>query len=244
MLTRAAAVPGPGAHGADTLGGDHEVGPSALEPQAEDLLGASHCVEAPAEWIDVGGVEKGDPARRRAIEDGNGRWLVALHAEGHRAETQTRDGQARAAESDVAHDLWDQHDLAKALRLHDCLAGARRPGERDRLADDRAQGPVAEPNWASFRVTHWVVPSTSARNPESHVSCGCRAIMAWSVSRSKRKGGLECGKGVRDLSGARTQRCCHAARTRLRDRSALLSSTHPCPSESARPASSACPTPS
>src|SRR5438309_1932743 len=128
MLTRAAAVPGPGAHGADTLGGDHEVGPSALEPPAEDLLGASHCVEAPAEWVDVGGVEKGDPARRRAIEDGNRGRLVALHAEGHRAETQTRDGQARAAESDVAHDLWDQHDLAIVLRLYDRLVGARRPG--------------------------------------------------------------------------------------------------------------------
>src|SRR5437016_14156154 len=109
MLTRAAAVPGPGAHGADTLGGDHEVGPSALEPPAEDLLSTAHCVETPAEWVDVGGVEKGDPARRRAIEDGHGGSLVALHAEGHRAETQTRDRQTRAAEADEAHDLLHQH---------------------------------------------------------------------------------------------------------------------------------------
>ena len=56
-----------------------------------------------AHRVDVRGVEEGDAARRRAIEDGAGGGLVALQAEGHGAEAEAGDGEPGAAEADVAH---------------------------------------------------------------------------------------------------------------------------------------------
>ncbi len=103
VLARVAAVPGPGAHRAEALGGDDETVPSPLEPPAEDLLGASHGVEAAPQRVDVRGVEEGDPVGAGAIENGDGGRLVALEAEGHRAEAEAGDGEAGTAEMDVAH---------------------------------------------------------------------------------------------------------------------------------------------
>src|SRR3990172_1550448 len=103
MLARGAAVPGPGAHGARALGGDHEVVAAAPEPPAQNLFGAAHGVEGAAQRIDVGGVEEGDPARGRPVEDGDRDRLVALEPERHGTETEARDLEAGAAEADMAH---------------------------------------------------------------------------------------------------------------------------------------------
>ncbi len=103
VLAGGAAVPGPGAHGAGALGGDHEVVAPAPEPPPQDLLGAAHGVEGAAQRIDVGRVEEGDPAGGRAVEDGDRGGLVALEPERHRAETEAGDLEAGAAEADMAH---------------------------------------------------------------------------------------------------------------------------------------------
>src|SRR5713101_8853642 len=103
VLARGAAVPWLGAHGAGALGRDHEVVAPALEPPPENLLRAPHGLVGAAQRIDVGRVEKGDPARRCAIENGDRGGLVALQPERHRAETETRHLQSGAAEADVAH---------------------------------------------------------------------------------------------------------------------------------------------
>ena len=103
VLAGCAAVPGPGAHGAGALGGDHEVVAPAPEPSPQDLLGAAHGVEGAAQRIDVGRVEEGDSPGGRAVEDGDRGGLVALQPEGHRAETEAGDLEAGAAEADMAH---------------------------------------------------------------------------------------------------------------------------------------------
>ena len=90
-------------HRADALGGDDELVALALQPVADDLLGAARRVVAAAQRIDVGGVEEVDAAGRRGIEDGVALRHVALQAERHRAEAQPGDAQAGAAEFGVVH---------------------------------------------------------------------------------------------------------------------------------------------
>src|SRR5262249_47717620 len=104
VLARQALVPGTRPHGAEALGRDHEVLPPALEPAAENLLGAPDGLEVAAHRVDVRGVEERDAAGRGAIENGNGGLLVALQAERHGAEAEPRDGKPGAPETDVMHD--------------------------------------------------------------------------------------------------------------------------------------------
>jgi len=55
------------------------------------------------------------------------------------------------------------------------LAWQQQPGvggHRRAMELDAELGVEREANRASFRVTHWVVPSVPARSPESGVSCG------------------------------------------------------------------------
>ena len=56
-----------------------------------------------AQRVHVGGVEEGDAAGGGAVEDGDGRGLVALQTEGHRAEAEPGDRKPGAAETDMAH---------------------------------------------------------------------------------------------------------------------------------------------
>src|SRR3990170_8604814 len=103
MLARGAAVPGPGTHGTRALGGDHEVVAAAPEPPAQNLFGAARGVEGAAQRIDVGGVEEGDPARGRPVEDGDRDRLVALEPERHGTETEAGELKTRAGGGDMAH---------------------------------------------------------------------------------------------------------------------------------------------
>jgi len=123
VLSRSPAVPRPLAHRPAALGGHDELVAAALEPAPHDLLGATRGLEAAAHRVDVGGVEERDAARRGAIEDRAGRRLVALQAEGHGAETEARDGEAGAAEADVAHAVGEYRRAAAGARER-----ATRPG--------------------------------------------------------------------------------------------------------------------
>jgi hypothetical protein len=105
VLAGEAPVPRAGAGGARALGGHDELVAAAGQPAAQDLLGASDRLRGAAERIDVGGVEEGDAALGRVVENGARRRLVALQPEGHRAQAQARDRQPGAAEPDVAHPL-------------------------------------------------------------------------------------------------------------------------------------------
>ena len=51
-----------------------------------------------AERVDVGRIDEVDAALEGAIQDGERRRFVALQAEGHRAETERRDAEPRAAQ--------------------------------------------------------------------------------------------------------------------------------------------------
>jgi hypothetical protein len=76
---------------------------ASVQPATEDLLGAPDRLEIAADGVHVGGVEEGDAAGGGAVEDRHRGGLVALQAEGHGAETEPRDRQPRAAETDVSH---------------------------------------------------------------------------------------------------------------------------------------------
>jgi hypothetical protein len=76
----------------------------ALQPVADDLLGATLRVVPAAQGIDVGGVEEVHAAGRRRVEDGVALRRVALQAERHGAEAEPGDAQAGAAEFHVLHD--------------------------------------------------------------------------------------------------------------------------------------------
>src|SRR5207237_708811 len=66
-------------------------------------LGAADGAEVAADGVDVGRVEEGDAAGRGPIENRDGGRLVALQAEGHGSQTELRDPQPRAAETNVPH---------------------------------------------------------------------------------------------------------------------------------------------
>ena len=99
------AIPRLRAHGARALGGHDEIAATAPKPPPEYLLGTAHRLERTPHRIHVGGIEEGDPARRRTFQDGDRGGLIALQAEGHGAETETGDRKAGTTESDVAHGL-------------------------------------------------------------------------------------------------------------------------------------------
>ena len=105
VVAREADVVRAGAHRAGALRReDQAVAVAALaHPATDDLLGAADGLERAAERIDVGGVEEVDAALDGAVEDGERRLLVALIAEGHRAEAERRDLQAGAAERAGVH---------------------------------------------------------------------------------------------------------------------------------------------
>ena len=74
-----------------------------VEPAADDLLGAADGGPVAAERIHVGGVEEGDAALGGPIHDRDGSRFVALEPERHRPETDARNLEAGAAESNVLH---------------------------------------------------------------------------------------------------------------------------------------------
>ena len=76
----------------------------ALQPLADDVLGAARRVAAAAQRVDVGGIQEVDAAGGRGIEDRMALRRIALEAEGHGPEAEPRDAQAGAAETDGLHD--------------------------------------------------------------------------------------------------------------------------------------------
>ena len=103
MLARRALVPGFGPILPTALVATMKASALAFQPAADDLLGAPGELDAAAERIDVGDVEKIDPARSRLRHDARETVLLGLQAEGHRAEREARDGKAGAAEADGGH---------------------------------------------------------------------------------------------------------------------------------------------
>jgi hypothetical protein len=89
-------------HLAEDLGRQHDLValPAAGEPAADDLLGAA-LVLLPA--VDVRGVHEGDALLQGAVEDREGVLLRGVGAEVHRAEHESGDGGAGAAELGVLH---------------------------------------------------------------------------------------------------------------------------------------------
>ena len=98
-----AGVPRLRAHRPEALRRDHELVAAALQPAAEDLLGAAGGREVAAERVHVGGVEEGDALLVGVIEDGARAVLVDLESEGHGAEADPRDLEPGAAETNVLH---------------------------------------------------------------------------------------------------------------------------------------------
>jgi hypothetical protein len=88
------------AHATAALGGEEDAValPPRLEPAPDDLLGASDALGPPCERVDVRRVEEVDAPLEGAIEDREGRGLVALMAEGHGTEAERGHPQARASE--------------------------------------------------------------------------------------------------------------------------------------------------
>jgi len=77
-----------------------------------------------------------------------------------------------ASDAGIAEVSVDQGAQAEVLVQ---LAWQQQPGvggHRRAMELDAELGVEREANRASFRVTHWVVPSERARIPESRVSCG------------------------------------------------------------------------
>ena len=103
VLARHALVPRFGTHLAHAFRGEHEARALALQPAAENLLGASGRRAVSAERINVGGIEKIDAAFRGGIKDGDAFELVALKPEIHRSKAEPGNAQAGAAELFVVH---------------------------------------------------------------------------------------------------------------------------------------------
>jgi hypothetical protein len=103
VLARHALVPRLRPHRADAFRRQHELVPLAAQPAADDLLRAAGRVVAATERIDVGGIEEVDATRRCRVQDGVALGLVALQAEGHRAQAQLRNLQAGLAEIGILH---------------------------------------------------------------------------------------------------------------------------------------------
>src|SRR5207248_6648808 len=73
------------------------------QPVADDLLGPTGRIVSATQRIDVGRVEEVDAPGRRGIEDGVALRHIALQAEGHGAEAESRHAQAGPAEFHVLH---------------------------------------------------------------------------------------------------------------------------------------------
>ena len=87
----------------EALRRDDELFAAPVEPAADDLLGPADGGQVAAERIHVGGVEERDAALGGPIHDRDGSRFVALEPERHRAETDARNLEAGAAESNVLH---------------------------------------------------------------------------------------------------------------------------------------------
>ena len=103
VLAGVAGIPRRRSGRGEALGRQDEPVAAALEPTAEDLLGAADVGERRAQRVRVRRVEEGDAGLRRRVEDGHRGRLVALEAERHRAQAQPRDAQPGAPESNVFH---------------------------------------------------------------------------------------------------------------------------------------------
>lgn len=98
------APPGERAHLVDRLGGDDITIAPALEPPADDFLGAAGQIVTAAERIDVRGVDEVDARIHRPIHDAARHVLFGLQTEGHRAERESRNGETSVTEFAVFHD--------------------------------------------------------------------------------------------------------------------------------------------
>src|SRR5262245_2808022 len=103
VLARRPPIPGPRARGPGALGGHDEVVSPPLQPAPEYRLGTPDRLERAAERIHVGGVEEGDAASGRAVQDGERGGLVTLEPEGHGAETEPGDAEPGTAEPEMGH---------------------------------------------------------------------------------------------------------------------------------------------
>ena len=97
----------------EALGRDDEAVALALQPAADDLLGAARGVEVAAQRIGVGGVEEVDAALGGVVQDRDRCRLVALQAERHRAEAEPRDLQAGTAKTRMFHIRDASHRAAQ-----------------------------------------------------------------------------------------------------------------------------------
>jgi hypothetical protein len=103
VLARHALVPGLGSHLAHAFRGEHVARALALQPTAENLLGASGRRAISTERIDIGRIEKIDTAFRSRIQDGDAVLFGALKPEIHRPEAEPGNAQAGPAEWCVVH---------------------------------------------------------------------------------------------------------------------------------------------
>ena len=86
------------------LGGHHDrVAPPVGEPLPADLLARPRVAGIRGHGVDLGDVDEVDPRVEGLVEAGEARRLVGHAAEGHRAETQLGNHQARSAESSLLH---------------------------------------------------------------------------------------------------------------------------------------------
>ena len=137
-----------GSHRPEALRRDDELVAAALQPAAEDLLGAAGGGEVAAERVHVGRVEEGDALLVGVIEDRARAVLVDLEAEGHGAEADAGDLEAGAAETNVLH------GAVLSLSI-DCLVSV----SNERLlgrSGTRAgtwRGPAADSNCARCALT-------------------------------------------------------------------------------------------
>jgi hypothetical protein len=123
MLARRALVPGSRPHPADGLGRQDIGRALALEPTADDFLGAADRRQAPAERVDVRGVEKIDPRRSRLAQDLDRHGFFGLQAERHRAEREAGNSEACAAKARGGH---AHGDMTFGLAAARDLGGRRR----------------------------------------------------------------------------------------------------------------------
>src|SRR5215469_5478210 len=103
MSPTRAAVPRVGAHRGKALCGDDKVVAPAGQPPAEDLLGPANSLEIAEQRIAIRGIDERNPTLSCVIQDRAGLRLVALDAECHRTQTDPRDFQSGAPESDNLH---------------------------------------------------------------------------------------------------------------------------------------------
>src|SRR5450830_937100 len=103
MLAGVALVPSRGPGAPEAFCRKDEPVTAPLEPLPDNLLGAPGGFGRAPEGVDVGCIEEGHAPGGRPVHDRDRGLLIALEAEGHRTETETRDLQAGPAQALVLH---------------------------------------------------------------------------------------------------------------------------------------------